>query len=518
MHIRDSNSVIYDSIFTNNQVIGSSGEGGAIYVTDANTTITDSIFKNNQVGDPSGEGGVLYSELSTPSSSIFLSLKLCVFKKNRAGLSETSGIVHVQAGSYRHEGTLSISHCQFFENSGGAVYTYNVSKLSIHSGDFADYSNGRASLISKGPIRRNSHGEMLINQSRFIGNTRAIESINVRHIEICSSNFSNNTVNDREGGAIFATGKSINVFLSHNVFTKSTATSCGVLSAGNANHDSTRQAYDVRVSLVSKQFSYNSATDKNSGGGVACFRNAMVTIDDCNFNGNSANSEGGTFHAYESFITIEGSTFINNAAFNNGGIGHVVNSSLVVRDSTFNNNSALNVGGVFAIKNGLVAVDRNTFYSNRAIGGGEVVYFYSDLDDFIFLKIEDNRFLDNEVAEHRRIVLARNYSLESDDLFQTSCVCYCSTAYVISRSFAAAHNSNNCTVCSLLNEKFAEIAKCSADYMDFTSPDIEQEHANIATASVSVVVILIAIMAVVAAILLLICRSGRRTKAHSLQG
>lgn len=516
MHIRDSNSEIHDSIFTDNQARGSSGEGGAIYINDANSTITDSIFMNNQVDDISGEGAALYFELSFPSSSIFLSLKLCIFKKNRAGLSETSGIVHVHASSYWRKRTLSIiiAHCQFFGNNGEAVYTYNVSKLSIHSSDFAD---GRAPLISERPIRQNSHGELLVNQSSFRGNTGAIKGINIKHIKIYNSNFSNNTANDREGGAVFVTGKNIDVLLSHNTFSKSTATSCGVLSVGNANHDSTRQTYDAKISLVSNKFSYNNATGKTSGGAVACFRNALVTIDGCSFNGNLANSNGGAFHANESFITIEGSTFINNAASNDGGIGHVVNSSLVVRDSTFHNNSALNVGSVFAIRNGLVAIDRNIFYSNRADGEGEVVYFYPDTDDFIFVKIEDNRFLDHEVMKHRRILLARNYSVESDDLFQTSCICYCSTTYVISRTFAAARNSNNCTVCSLLNEKFAEIAKCLADYNSTTSPGIEsgiQGHVNTAALSVSVVFIfLIATMVVVAVILI-----NKRSKMHSLSG
>ena len=71
-----------------------------------------------------------------------------------------------------------------------------------------------------------------------------------------------------------------------------------------------------------------------------------------------------------------------------------------------------------------------------------------------------------------------------------------------------------------MNEKFAEIAKCSADHNDVSStasPDIESEvqgHVMIAASSVSVVsVFLITTVAVVAAILIY-----KRTTIHSSRG
>ena len=507
LYISKTKLSVYNCMFTSNHA---DGGGGAMYIKDANSTIDDSIFRNNQASGLSGVGGAVYFRVHIPSNSISLTLNLCIFVNNKARQRKRAGTVHVHAGSFRHEGGLSVSHCQFYENSGEAIYTYNISKLSINSSTFTNHSNGRASIFSESPTRRSSYGEILVNQNSFIGNTGAIKSINIRFIKIYSSNFKSNTVYDRQGGVIYATGKDIDVLLSHSMFSKNTAVSCGVMSI------STSQTYVAKVNLASNTFSYNIATGQYSaaGGGVACFRNALITVDDNNFNGNLANFDGGCFSVNESFITIERSIFTGNSAFNGGGIGHIVNSSLAVRDSTFINNSALNIGGVFAIRKGLAAIDKNSFYNNRADGEGGVLYFYSNPDDYIFVKIEDNRFLDNEAVISGRLLYTQNYTI--DDLFQTCCICYCSTAYVISRTFAATHNSNNCTVCSLLNERFNDIATCSAEVTSTSEPGIQRhvrETTIAATCGSVVAVILIAALAIVAAVMIY-----KRFKTNYSQG
>lgn len=167
----------------------------------------------------------------------------------------------------------------------------------------------------------------------------------------------------------------------------------------------------------------------------------------------------------------------------------------------FINNNALNVGGVFAIKNGLAAINKNLFFNNRADGEGEVLYFYSNLGDLIFLKIEGNKFLGNKATNVVRILHMENYTIESDDILQAGCVCYCSTAHDISRTFAVTRSSSNCTVCSLLNERFNEIATCSADNTS-TILSKPREPAVAASISSAIAVTLIAALAVIAAIMI----------------
>ena len=491
---------IQNCMFTSNRVDGSSSDGGAMYIRDANSTIDNVTFVNNQVSGSSGAGGAVYYLVQFPSSSVFL--KQCEFINNKAGQRERAGAVHVYAGSFRYEGRLSVSHCQFSDNSGEAIYTYNVSKLLITSSTFVNHSNGRASLFAESPIRRNSYGEVLVNQSSFVGNIGAIEIINIRRIEMHSSNLSRNTVYSRKGGAISATGKDVDVLLSHSTFSKNTAASCGAVSISTLH---------ARIYSISNTFSNNIATGQHiySGGGVACFSSASVIVNDTMFNDNLANFDGGVFRMNESFVTIKNSIFTGNSASNHGGIGHLVNCSLVVKESTFINNSALN-GGVFAIKSGLTAIDKNSFYNNRADGEGGVLYFSSNPGDIVFVKIEDNRFLENKAVIGGRILHAQNYTI--DDLLQTGCICYCSTAYVISRTFAATRNSNNCTVCSLLNERFYDIATCSAD-VDVTSTSKPRKTTIAASSGSVIAVILIAMLAVVATIMI-----GKRFKTKQSPG
>ena len=115
----------------------------------------------------------MYFQVWITSNSVSLILN---FVNNKAGQRKRAGTVHMYAGSFRHEGRFSVSHCQFYENSGEAIYTYNVSKLSINSSTFTNHSNGRASLFSESPTRRirNSYGEILVNQNSFIGSSGAI--------------------------------------------------------------------------------------------------------------------------------------------------------------------------------------------------------------------------------------------------------------------------------------------------------------------------------------------------------
>ena len=478
---------VYNCMFTSNHADGTSSDGGAMYFTDANSTIDNSIFTNNLA---SSVGGAVYCQVRYSSSSVFIKLSNCDFINNRAGQREKAGAVHMHGRSLRHEGRLSIGHCNFSHNSGEAIYTNNVSKLLINSSTFVNHSNGRAALLAESPIRRNSYGEVLVNQSSFIGNIGAIESINIRSIKIHSSSLNKNTVNSRKGGAISAIGKDIDVLLSHSTFSKNAAVSCGAVSISTLH---------ATIFLISNTFSNNIATGQHmySGGGVACFRNASVTVNDSRFNDNLANFDGGIFSINESFVTIERSLFSGNSAFNNGGIGHIINSSLVVRDSTFTNNSALNVGGIFAIKSGLAAIDKNSFINNRADGDGGVLYFYSNPGDLIFLKIEGNKFLDNKAAIGGRILHTENYTI--DDLLQTGCICYCSTAYIISSTFAATRSSSNCTVCSLLNERFNDIATCSADATSTSKP---RETTIAASTSSVIAVTVITALAVIAAIMI----------------
>ena len=119
---------IVDCKFLNNTALRL---GGAISVNKMNCEIENSIFTNNSVTDSYGEGGVLYARFS---KFVF---KNCLFKNNNAAYG---GVVH-------NEGYSNLPTSQFFLNCNFVSNSALKSGGVFHNGDFQGLSDFNPNTI-----------------------------------------------------------------------------------------------------------------------------------------------------------------------------------------------------------------------------------------------------------------------------------------------------------------------------------------------------------------------------------
>lgn len=113
-------------------------------------------------------------------------------------------------------------------------------------------------------------------------------------------------------------------------------------------------------------------------GGVACIRNASLSVFSNIFNNNIAGQHGGVFSINESIVTIEGSLFTNNSALEDGGALYtydiLLQTSYTIICSLFSHNLARNGGAISVQRNNdYVNITHSNFsFNSAAIRGGAI--------------------------------------------------------------------------------------------------------------------------------------------------
>ena len=151
-----------------------------------------------------------------------------------------------------------------------------------------------------------------------------------------NSNFHNNSAGDKSGGSVYSTGLCFALLLEESTFTidSNLASSCGVLYADNR-----------AVTVTSNSFTNNKATGEINGGGVACIRNAVVSIENSTFTYNRASVHAGVLNIDRSSVTISDNTFLGNSAAIRGGVIYTL-VEYAISHTAFCYNSAGRTGGV----------------------------------------------------------------------------------------------------------------------------------------------------------------------------
>ena len=402
--IRHSRGTIYYSVVLsiinslfNNNIAGSNG-GAVYYYGDEEVTITHSMFTNsyafglyggaiystssvrvtlcNITGNTANrQGGAIYS-----SSSV--SAENCNISSNRGGAIYSSFYVIINncaisdniAGThggavYSRRSSVTVTNCNITGNTanlnGGAIYSQNLVTIS-HStlSDNTAITQGGAiysgsELICECCVFLNNSaadgGAVLVNDSSsFIScefnNNTAQNFGGAIHItgtdsstSVLDAIFVNNIAVTLGGGAIYSNSHYSNVSITSSTFTHNTASYCSVLDVD--------EYYHFNVSITDSVFTSNTATGTLVGGGVACVRNASVTIRGSAFRYNHALLHGGVFVMDESHVLVDESLFLNNSATANGGVFYTYlhPSAYEVRRSEFSYNSAGEDGGVLYI-------------------------------------------------------------------------------------------------------------------------------------------------------------------------
>ena len=336
---------------------------GAFVGSGANVTMTRCTFMSNTVTD-----SVLLSRWAH-----FLNLQRSTFVGNRAG----GGGGAVSVGAV----ITQITRCNFTSNSaslqGGAIYVgvpYQNNQVTISRNTFtcnlAAYGGGLH--IAAPPYIQST--TIFSSDNVFEGNTASISGgaiySNISNslsgmLTVRNSNFYNNNAGDKSGGSVYSTGSNFALLLEESTFDSNFASSCGVLYADNR-----------AVTLTSNSFTNNKAIGEVSGGGVACIRNAVVSIENSAFTSNRASVHAGVLNIDRSSVTISDSTFLGNSAASHGGVIYTLvdSTEYEISHTAFSYNSAGRTGGVIYLNgNGNQATVNDSIFSfNSAARGGAV--------------------------------------------------------------------------------------------------------------------------------------------------
>ena len=364
-----------NSTFTNNRATDHRGAiyiyhtldyfryGHWYYYYSVALSISHSSFNNNKVYDL---GGAVYyfgdEEVNITHST---------FAKSYARYWGVvySGATQYGAGYTYKLSLISITSSNFSNNrastQGGAIYSGSgltcVSCIFLNN---LDADGGAASLNDSSSFKS---CDFYDNTAQNFGGAIHITGTN-SSTSVLDGIFVNNTAVTLGGGAIYPNSRYSNVSISSSTFAHNTASYCSVSDVD--------EYYHFNVSITDSVFTFNTATGTLLGGGVACIRNASVTIRSSTFKHNLALLHGGVFHMDESYVLVDESLFLNNSATANGEVFYTYlhPSAYEVRRSEFSYNSAGEDGGVLYIGrvNSRVTISQCVFTYNEASDRGGV--------------------------------------------------------------------------------------------------------------------------------------------------
>ncbi len=333
-----------------------------------NCCIFNSAFRHNR----GNKGGVMRATNST------VNVHNSVFQYNSANWN--GGVIYAQV--------VLITNSTFSNNranqQGGAIYTTSY----VHCRE-STFVNNTATNYGGGIYVTGTNSSLSVHQSSFTGNTASALG----------------------GGAIYSNSRYSNVTISESIFSYNSASYCSVLDVD--------EFYHFNVSITDSVFTYNMATGRLVGGGVACIRNASISILRSSFQHNQATLHGGVFHIDASDVLVDESVFVNNSASEDGGVfyTYVHLSHYNIRRSEFSYNSAGDDGGVMFIGrvNSRVNISECVFSFNIASGRGGVAAL---IGSTMYLQL-NNIF--NNTAEYGGIISACNsvVIVMEDALFMT---------------------------------------------------------------------------------------------------
>ena len=346
MHAQDIDLAIDGCVFSHH-----CGKGA--FVGDgANVTMTRCTFMSNTV-----TGSVMLLTWGH-----FTNLQRSTFVDNRAG--GAGGAVNIGAV------ITKISRCNFTSNSaslkGGAIFVgvpYQNNRVTISRNTFTNNSAayGGGLHIAASPYIQST--TLFSSDNLFEGNTASISGGAI------NSNISNSLsgmLTVRNSNLVWRVcGLSFALLLEENTFDSNFASSCGVLYADHR-----------AVTITSNAFTNNKATVEINGGGVACIRNAVVSIENSTFTYDRASVHAGVVNIDHSSMTISDSTFLGNSAASHGGVIYTLvdSTEYAISHTAFSYNSAGRTGGVIYLNgNGNQATVNDSIFSfNSAARGGAV--------------------------------------------------------------------------------------------------------------------------------------------------
>ena len=442
---------IKDSNFTSNNA---AVYGGAIYDGTTDTTktftITDARFVNNHADE---NGGALYlidgahvtydnlyysgntaptnPDIKTDGVTILIETMYVQVGKNGDGLSPYTPT----NWTYAFENVASNGKIYLIGGDEYAITDITISKIVTIEGydDNVVFNANHAGRIFTVSITSVTIKNIYFKNAYFEGNGAAIYwDGNNGLLQNCTFDSCESYANSNNG-AVFWNGE--NGVVDHCTFinNKATWSSDGMADAGalclRGNQATIKNSYfknnsgqnDGAAILISASSSitkidiFNCTFIENKietteldklgrGGAISVWTGTGVTVDSCNFTGNTATSLGGAIYWQTSGGTVTNCNFDNNEALTGGAIywnvdgGSISNSNFTgnkasdgsaiylnesvstfeIKDSKFTSNEASGYGTVAAKQLTTLSLGGNTFTGNTVSSGATEYYFYDN--------------------------------------------------------------------------------------------------------------------------------------------
>ncbi|MBQ9964077.1 MAG: right-handed parallel beta-helix repeat-containing protein [Clostridia bacterium] len=374
-------------------------QGGALmlYASDADfdngalVTVVDCTFTGNQAAAPGSTttasyGGAIYMERKSE-----LTLIGSEFKQN---IARTEGGA-IYAGG---ESVLDIDDCSFLENSvsktgkyGGGIAIHSV-YLTVNNTTFDTNtapSNGAALYVSYSSSRE-VNSTVKITESAFTDNstpsyggaiyvTRQDVSLPKRILDVRNTSFVNNS---SKAGCVYLL-PSVTAYMADVTFQNNTS----LEEAGGAI-----TATGSTLEMDTAAFTGN--TSAGSGGAIAMTKSAAVTLNAITAQNNTATNTGGFLYSNGSTLKMYDSTIQNNTSTGNGGGLALYDGAVAsIYNTTVQNNTAAegNGGGVFAYTGGTkVILHTCSVLGNSANFGGGIYASNASVMDIYKITATDN--------------------------------------------------------------------------------------------------------------------------------
>lgn len=335
------------AVISNNRA---SDDGGGLFLSSGATgTIEDVRIENNTADD---DGGGVY----THGNNTRVVINDARLENNEAN-NEGGGLLV----SFDSEATITATT---FDNNearvGGAVRVLNAT-AGIAGGRSRDVVNNRASAQGGAIALENS--TVTLNNLEIADNTSngdggAIALSGTTNVALSDTTFADNAAGD-QGGAVYNEASG-NQQIVEAAFTRNTAISDG----GAIAHNTTTGSLSLRNSTFTEN------TTQEDGGALYTRAGSNAALEGSRFIRNQANDNGGAAYLAGD-TTVENSEFQDNSATQGGGIQVAAGSTLTAAGSTLEGNQAVDGGGLF--NQGTASLVNTTLSGNIATNDGGAI-------------------------------------------------------------------------------------------------------------------------------------------------
>ena len=368
-----SSITVYESSFENNEADSS---GGVMYASyGSSITVGDSSFENNEAGR---SGGIVYA-----SSGSSITVGDSSFENNEAGRS--GGVMY----AYRIRKSITVDNSLFNNNTAhfdaAVMYISGSSSSNIIMGN-SSFENNEAGR-SGGVVYASSSSSITVGDSSF-DNNEAGRNGGVMcyyysvHVIMENTTFHGNAAGYYGGVLYYHSTDRVQVsIISLCVFLYNSANEGGAVYIRNATFTDRDSLYYGNVA--------------SSGGAIALLE-GYVSVRASRFMKNTARSSGGvlysSLHDFVQVVDLESSCFINNSANSGGAIAAFSTARITVTESIFIYNNAVRGGAVYLLtRNNFTVISSNFMHNLGQSDGGMIFSENQNKLNFIDSEVNYNR-------------------------------------------------------------------------------------------------------------------------------